>query len=217
MIESIDELLTKQFIDGLKKYNLSINEIKDWNFCGGTNKTDLKYFKLVYPNKELPELQKFCLCGHKIKENKYITNGYDIIILGSCCIKKFIPNNKRTCSLCGKNHKRRTSNRCFECSLGICDYCNNKCDEYKSICNPCQYQGRLIILKCNYCKNDFNIRLKKDTELENIDKICNSCLYKRICDKCNEIVYINTVKKENINNGRKFYSCKKCNYFKWID
>lgn len=41
MEEPIDELLTIKFIEGLKRFNLSIDEIKEWKICGGTSDMQL--------------------------------------------------------------------------------------------------------------------------------------------------------------------------------
>jgi hypothetical protein len=118
---SID--LTKKFIEGLKNYNLTYNDILNNNFyyCGGDNNSHLNYFKLIYNDKKLPEKKEKCICGHEIRDNCYITDGNIILILGNCCIKKFLPKDKsgRTCEKCGKPHKNRKYNICNDCKYNL--------------------------------------------------------------------------------------------------
>lgn len=111
---------SERFINGLKKYDLTPNEIikGDWKYCGGDKKgRHLNYFNMVCPDDEIPEKQSHCVCGHKIKENCYITNGDEILILGNECIKRFLRDGKsgRTCEVCGASHRNRKRNRCNNC------------------------------------------------------------------------------------------------------
>ena len=109
--------LTKRFIKGLKTHNLTYEEIKNnkWKYCGGTKGSHLNYFKTCYEGKDLPTHTNNCICGHHIQENCYITNGERIIVLGNCCIKKFVPKSGRTCEDCGKPHRNRADNKCHDC------------------------------------------------------------------------------------------------------
>lgn len=134
--------LTRKFIKGLQNYNITYDEIinNNWKYCGGNKGRHLNYFKLSCRDEELPEKINYCVCGHTIKENCYITDGTYILILGNCCIKKFIPKSSRTCELCEKPHKNRLVNRCDYCRKGLCDVCNKKCDvEYKK-CSNCYFK-----------------------------------------------------------------------------
>jgi hypothetical protein len=111
---------TAKFIEGLKQYNLSKEQIEngDWVYAGGDNKQHLKYFTLLFPKKKLPFKSLECVCGHYIEHNCYIRNKItkEFLILGSCCIKKFIPNKfARYCEVCNKQHKNTKDNKCNEC------------------------------------------------------------------------------------------------------
>jgi len=72
----------------------------------------------------------------KIKKNSYIynKNTNNILILGSCCIKKFCKNEiKKTCELCNEPHRNRLKKRCNKCKLikiysGFCTDCDKKID-----------------------------------------------------------------------------------------
>ena len=67
---------------------------------------------------EIPIKDK-CICDHNIKHNyTYIHNkNNDVLILGSCCIKKFstMYKNRRTCIDCNITIRKNTDNYCSEC------------------------------------------------------------------------------------------------------
>lgn len=112
--------LTERFVKGLAKYNLTQDDIvkSGWCYCGGNQGSHHNYFKIYFNNMvELPYQERQCVCGHHIVENCYITNGEDILVLGNCCIKRFLPKDKsgRTCRLCKKPHKNRKNNLCHDC------------------------------------------------------------------------------------------------------
>jgi len=136
--------LTKQFIKGLKEYNLTPEDMINWRYCGGRNgqQRHANYYKMACPNDDLPDLVDRCICGHKITENCYITNEYEIIILGNCCIKRFLPdeNSGRTCEVCKKPHKNRKNNRCNDCRVGLCNECGKECGDYKT-CAKCFFKN----------------------------------------------------------------------------
>ena len=134
--------LTTKFIKGLKNYNLTYDEIKNsnWKYCGGRTGHHLNYFKLCFKNNKLPDIVNECVCGHHIEENCYITDGKEILVLGNCCIKKFISKSSRTCDNCGEPHKNRIVNRCNNCRKGICDDCDKKCNEIYKKCYDCAFK-----------------------------------------------------------------------------
>jgi len=141
-----------------------------------------RYFNLCLPNAERPEPVEACLCEHPIVENCYITKNFDIdtiLILGNCCIKKFIDSSSRTCENCGVAHKNRKTNycndckltkkKCFQCKTATIPksskYCSDKCYEdytFKkcSKCNKlCPYLQKNN--KCNSCCDGFCISCDK--------------------------------------------------------
>jgi hypothetical protein len=131
--------LTDKFINGLTNYGLSYEQIKmsGWKYCGGNKGRHLKYFNLSCPGESVPDKENECVCGHKIEENCYITNGTDILILGNCCVKRFIDKNSRSCETCGGLHKNRLVNRCNRCRIGVCDKCSKKCNPSFKKCYLC--------------------------------------------------------------------------------
>lgn len=131
------ETISDKFIKGLKRFNLTQEELIDWKYCSGNKGRHLNYFNLSCPDDDVPELTGKCVCGHTIKENCYITNGEEILVLGNCCIKRFIPKCSRTCETCGDPHKNRIVNRCNKCRAGVCDKCGISCSESYNTCYRC--------------------------------------------------------------------------------
>ena len=133
--------LTDSFINGLMSYNINYDEITSgkWKYCGGNVGTHLNYFQICHQNRVLPPFTDYCVCGHKIFINCYITNNETILVLGNCCIKKFIQQSSRTCEKCGQPHKNRIVNRCHHCRSGVCDSCHKVCHpKYKKCFNCCK-------------------------------------------------------------------------------
>lgn len=134
--------LTEKFIKGLKDYQLSMEQMDNWSYCGGNTGRHKNYFKLACPDDDIPELVDKCVCGHRIVENCYITDGENILILGNCCIKKFIKNCGRTCEECKKPHKNRKDNRCNDCrdKNPRCLDCKKKIDGFYTKCYSCHFK-----------------------------------------------------------------------------
>lgn len=118
--------LSQRFLNGLKQYNIKLGDIKGkWKYCGGEEGRHLNYFNLVCVGEETPNHEKLCICGHKIKENCYITDGTYILTLGNCCIKRFVIDNTRTCEKCGTIHRNRKDNLCINCRGKMYRYYGN--------------------------------------------------------------------------------------------
>jgi hypothetical protein len=130
--------LTEKFMKGLQEYNLTLDEMNNWKYCGGNKDEHYRYFKLCCKDDDFPEPTDHCVCGHHIEENCYITDGNEILVLGNCCIKKFIKNKTRTCSTCGEPHKNRKVNKCNHCRIGLCDICERHIDESYKTCWGCK-------------------------------------------------------------------------------
>jgi hypothetical protein len=96
-------------------YNDLINPDK-WRYVGGTHNEHLKYFRLACPGKKLPFFTRSqCVCGHRIEQNCFMTDGKNIVVFGNCCIKRFVGKDKRRCEKCGVTHKNTSINRCNNC------------------------------------------------------------------------------------------------------
>lgn len=99
--------LSVRFINGLKNYDLTKEEIESWYYCGGSHPDQDKNKKLNaqfhrhFPEQEVPSSEDFCICGHPIKENAFITDGEKLLVLGNCCVRRFLKNGtKRVCTEC---------------------------------------------------------------------------------------------------------------------
>lgn len=96
--------------------------IDEWVYAGGDSGRHLKYFDIRYSaGKQPPMHSSHCLCSHYIVENCYIENTITnlLVIVGNCCIKKFLnENNKnRTCGICRTPHRNRKINLCSSCRI----------------------------------------------------------------------------------------------------
>ena len=134
--------LRQKFIDGLAEYGLTYEEVKEnWKYAGGDSRHHLNYYHLCYAHLEPPDWTDRCVCDHLIKENCYITDGTYFLVVGNCCIKKFLEKQTRTCDMCGQPHKNRVVNRCNDCRLGRCDTCGCECRAQYKACFEC-HQGK---------------------------------------------------------------------------
>lgn len=120
--------LKKAFLEGLQeKWGLTYDDLINdgYKYAGGTpNEHQMhhaRYFDKMFPNKSYPEKEDYCVCGHNIKHNCYITNRNKeyVIPLGNCCIKNFMPDGMghRTCENCEAPHKNRKDNLCKNCRI----------------------------------------------------------------------------------------------------
>tara|TARA_R110002012_G_C11247822_1_gene566284 strand:+ start:74 stop:475 length:402 start_codon:yes stop_codon:yes gene_type:complete len=109
--------ISKRFISGLQKYNLTVNDLQnEWYYMGGNRGDHKKYFEEKYKDDEMPDLTDRCVCGHKIKNNCFITDGDSILILGTACAKRFAkPRQDRICEKCNQPHRNRKNNICNKC------------------------------------------------------------------------------------------------------
>lgn len=133
-------IIEKKFEKGLIEYDVSFKEIvNEWKYAGGNKNRHLNYFKMMFPTKNIPKEKEKCICGHSIQENCYITdkNHKYILVLGNCCIKRFLTNSGRTCEECGSHHQNRKLNLCNVCKVGICYDCRGKCDDRYNRCFQC--------------------------------------------------------------------------------
>tara|TARA_R110000796_G_C14250230_1_gene398499 strand:+ start:115 stop:549 length:435 start_codon:yes stop_codon:yes gene_type:complete len=138
MRQNPNKILSTSFLKGLEEYNLTPEDIEQskWRYCGGNKESRLKYWKLTCPKDDLPEHIDKCVCGVKIVENCYITNGIYILILGNKCIQKFEYN--RICSKCENPHNNRVVDKCNACRLCVCDICGVTIKKSYNKCLDCK-------------------------------------------------------------------------------
>jgi hypothetical protein len=141
----ITEDLYKRFYDGF--YLLTGKEFikEEWKYAGGDEGRHLRYWKMINKNKQfkMPSKEPSCICDVEIQKNCFILNtkNNNILVVGSCCVKKFLPKNQsgRTCEICGEPHKNRSNNRCNICRVGICNDCDKPCNPNYSKCYKCNF------------------------------------------------------------------------------
>ena len=142
--------MKKRFIEGLKKYNLTKEDIENSNykFIGGDNEVYSKRGEKILGKEKFQEIlentpkKDKCICNHSIKVNCYIqSNSCNILVLGFCCIKKFIPNGlNKICENCGEKHNNRKDNKCNICRMINCLMCSNKIENKYTKCLNCIYK-----------------------------------------------------------------------------
>ena len=110
----------KVFFNGLELFGGSRNA-NDYAYAGGTSDdAAMKKFRLT--GLAAPPFAKECICGHSIRSQCYIQvkekRELGLAVVGSCCIKRFIPTGKNlTCEKCHAPHKNRKNNLCNMCRL----------------------------------------------------------------------------------------------------
>jgi len=148
---------TQRFIEGLKEYNLTMKDMNDFVYRGGDNGSHYKYYKLLYKTDITFPHKDSCICGHYIKNNCYISNGNQLLTLGNCCIKRFIPKEKqrRTCECCGCSHKNRKNNLCNICRESLKKSIQFKNYKLVNICIECGINiNNTKYPYCSYCIDD---------------------------------------------------------------
>jgi Domain of unknown function (DUF5710) len=172
--------LSKKFLNGLlNTYGITESELDNYNYCGGDTEEHKRYFKIYFKNclktVEMPSHKDKCVCGHRIKRNCFITNDIDILVIGNCCIKKFMKNSGRTCNECGAPHKNIKINKCNDCKKEHlkrrCLLCDDKLNNYSEdlYCDECMTN------KCNECGDYCGLY-----------KLCEFCYKNKKCIKCGE-------------------------------
>ena len=101
----------------LKERGMTFEEFRqNWKYAGGNMGRHYNYWRLLYgEDKKMPTHNDQCLCKHNIKENCYITDGKEFLVVGNCCIKRFMIHKGRTCEECNGPHRNIAINTCNEC------------------------------------------------------------------------------------------------------
>ena len=190
--------LSKKFWKGLEeKHGLTYEDIieQGWTNAGGvSNRNDrhMRYFLMITQGTNLqpPPHLDYCVCDHDIVYNYYIIDRArtKLIVIGSCCINLFMPENRRgrTCDECEKPHRNRKVNKCNDCKSiskkKRCDICEKPHRNRKvNKCNDCKD-------KCSRCKTDITGRFG----YEKYER-CRNCEYIKECIKCKKSIRIELI------------------------
>lgn len=123
MATSIDQLVDQsgRFDNHAEAFHegLGYRPMTEFRYVGGDHDSHANYWKLIFPDSPYPPHADFCICGHQIAHNCYIEHIEDeeVLIVGSCCIKKFMDKPGRTCEICRAPHKNRRDNYCNDCRV----------------------------------------------------------------------------------------------------
>jgi hypothetical protein len=173
----------QSFLAGLEERGITPDEFKEYKYAGGNKGSHYNYYLICGLLDDEPEPSNICVCSHKIKENCYLVNdNNDVLIIGNCCVKKFVPeeNQGRRCLKCNDKHRNRKDNYCNNCrELCINEGCTNNKKIGKKQCHECIERKERETSWKQYCdKNKGVIRKCVDC-----GKSCG--LYKR-CFECNQ-------------------------------
>jgi hypothetical protein len=138
------KILSREEMEALKKerkfnifknklylYGINKDEIDEWFYCGGNNKTGSKYFKDLY--KESPRLESGdeCVCGRNITglENHYISKDNENFLI--------------ICKECKKFFKKKVIETDNSKKIVVCDHCQGTgqmyyCDDCYGDCMFCE-------------------------------------------------------------------------------
>jgi len=149
---------------------LTVESLDEYKYAGGCARSHLRYYELTRPNEPQPERVDHCeICAHFIVENCYLEHkerGEIELVVGNCCIKRFVHDSGRTCSTCGATHRNQTVNLCKPCievnviAASTCDTCGARhrnrvvnrckgCREHK--CDTCGEAKTTRRLVCDTC------------------------------------------------------------------
>jgi hypothetical protein len=117
--------------EGVKKVNNLTK--KGYEYGGGDFDEHERYWMIFaksygWSPDIVPKWKKECVCGQELKRNCWVFKKVDgkmtnmCKVIGSECINKFI-DKRRTCHICGEEHRNRIVNRCNDCRVGRCDDC----------------------------------------------------------------------------------------------
>lgn len=138
-MESLSTKYITKIKESLLEYGVTLEDfVNNFKYCGGDDGSHLNYYKLNYPGTKIPNHTDKCICGHHIQKNCYIQYNRLILVLGNCCIKRFVKNSNRTCERCNEPHRNRIVNRCNDCRKGVCDGCGKRCKPQYPTCWNCK-------------------------------------------------------------------------------
>jgi hypothetical protein len=128
-----------RFLETIRKASLDpAHWNEEWIFIGGSGDGSsdryLKYFKLRYPDRCVPNYKRdrfctckdricfprylnTCLCTQRTWENYYIENIFtkEAKVIGHCCVRRFFSKCDQLCLVCHTHPRKADSYYCSEC------------------------------------------------------------------------------------------------------
>lgn len=150
---------TERFRESLQKETGDL-ELDNYCYAGGDSGHHSSYLATQRITVDrIPPKKDRCLCGHPISENCYIKHipTQRLIVVGNCCIKRYLDKSGRTCEKCNKPHKNRKNNLCESCGkthkISNCSSCNSTQIILKDNvwCNRCiaEHNYKIDVFHCN--------------------------------------------------------------------
>ena len=144
----------------LKERGMAFEEFRrNLKYAGGNMGRHYNYWRLLYgEDKKMPTHTDQCLCKHNIKENCYITDGKEFLVVGNCCIKRFMIHKGRTRKECNGPHRNRASNVCNSCrEKHMREYHQQlqKLEEEEKVCVSCSKKIASKYTRCSQCHQRF--------------------------------------------------------------
>lgn len=178
------------------------SDFDEWEYVGGEE--DLPYwcFKSDEYNLVKPDHQDYCGCSTRIAINVYVRNVFtnEVIVVGRECMKRFMNGLLKKCFICSSPHK----NRLYD----VCNSCGKIAGKWK-------YDIDNIISRHKNYINRFRNNSRISSRISSVDSSSITCPTIK-CDICRKTLKQFTSNTDK-NPGRKFYSCRFCNFFKWDD
>jgi len=107
-----------RFKEGLRRWT-GDDDVANYRYYGGDQGRHLSYFVNTLHRRptDMPDRRAFCVCGIKIMEQCFLEHepSKELVVVGNCCIRRYVPKAGRTCDCCGEGHRNRRDNLCHAC------------------------------------------------------------------------------------------------------
>jgi hypothetical protein len=117
LIEGLTDKYMKKIQEKLDLLNITFEDLLNFKY----NKND-QIESIIDKTKENLKAYNInayneCLCGHIIKNHKVISNDIIHLIVGACCVKRFIKKDNQIskCKRCNMDHNKRVNSLCEPC------------------------------------------------------------------------------------------------------
>jgi hypothetical protein len=119
----------ERFIEnGILKLISMKDFLSNWRYIGGSSGKHSDYLKFIHgielTIEDIDILQVQCICGVKICNRVFISDGNRVITIGIECVVTFFEedcrkNIKNKCTNCGEYHRNRIGTLCSDCREAV--------------------------------------------------------------------------------------------------